>query len=75
MNVLCCTLKFYNNLISWQDDANRKCYEVLFVDAGCENVRDLLNEELRLIVFLDQGVRYSIKAGSFPDQSQRDLRA
>ena len=32
--------------------------------------RDLLNEELRLIVFLDQGVKHSIKAGSFPDQSQ-----
>ena len=32
--------------------------------------RDLLNEELRLIVFLDHGVRYSIKAVSFPDQSQ-----
>ena len=37
--------------------------------------RDLLNEELRLIVFLDQGVKHSIKAGSFPDQSQWDLRA
>ena len=31
---------------------------------------DLLNEELRLIVFLDQGVKHSIRAGSFPDESQ-----
>ena len=73
MNNLCCTLKFYNNLISCQDDANLSVMKSYLWMQGVKMLqrrRDLLNEELRLIVFLDQGVRYSIKAGSFPDQSQ-----
>ena len=47
-----------------------KCYLWMKGVKILERRWDLLNEELSLIVFLDQRVRYSIKAGSFPDQSQ-----